>query len=281
MFDPVKSPFVEEQLEKDNFLIEDNPHVTNKLCCIYFSSHGVYYPETEENFKDKIFQKNVFEWYKRRLPHVKRHVFVRDIRKQFYVEGINKTICNIDKLIIFLKKVTFGFDVITVGSSAGGYISAIVGGEIKARCSFCFSGQFSLKDDFAYPTKELLLKHENDCLYSKWYDITNICKGNIVYMYPTKSECDIVQSTLLKKGHNEANIIYFPMKAKTHGIPLYKPCIKKFISLDLNEIQKIKSCFIKNNEISLFLFSLKLLGIKGTIKGLVIELILFLRKIIK
>lgn len=127
MFDVVNNPIVLKQLKEKNYLIED-VNVDSDICCIYFSSHGIYYPETENNFIDTIINKDVFEWYKSRMPNAKRHIFIRDIRKSFYVEGINSELNTIDKLIGFLRVQTNGFKVVTVGSSAGGYMAYICGG---------------------------------------------------------------------------------------------------------------------------------------------------------
>lgn len=137
MFDIINSQLVKKQLECDNFLVEDT-NSSNNICCIYFSSHGLYYPVTETVFEDKIVRKNYFEWYKHRLPNAKRHIFLRDIRLSFYVEGINERCNSIDKLIELLKILADGYDVITIGSSAGGYMSALIGGGTKFKDKFCF-----------------------------------------------------------------------------------------------------------------------------------------------
>ncbi len=119
-FDFVKSDAVLRQLMETNYLIEYDENVLENSCCIYFSSHGIYYPETQQVFLSKIVEKNVYEWYRRRIPGVKKHIFLRDIRKQFYVEGINNVLNSIDKLVEWLKRETQNYSVITAGSSAGG-----------------------------------------------------------------------------------------------------------------------------------------------------------------
>ena len=187
MFDCVKSMEVIEQLHKNNYLIEDDLSSNRMICAIYFSSHGVYYPETIENFNATIVEKNYFEWYGTRVPNCKKHIFVRDICKQFYVEGINTKINSIDSLIDFLKEKTKGFETICVGSSSGGYVAALIGSIMNSTIIFCYSGKFSLKDDFAYMTKEKLLFHENQYSYSKYYNsVEYINRGEspIIYVFP-------------------------------------------------------------------------------------------------
>lgn len=43
-----------------------------------------------------------------------------------------------------MKRETDGFNVITIGSSAGGYASALFGPKLKAEKVICFNAQFSL-----------------------------------------------------------------------------------------------------------------------------------------
>lgn len=154
-FDPVYDARVLEELSKDNFIIEEDTKIVNNLCYIYFSSHAVYFPETKGNFKDKIVNKNVFEWYKRRISNVRKSIFVRDIRKQFYCEGINNNLNSIDKLLGFLKKETKNFDVITVGSSAGGYLAALVGGGDWCKEKLCLFWTIFLKARFCLSNKRI------------------------------------------------------------------------------------------------------------------------------
>lgn len=90
-----------------------------------------------------------FEWenlvnYSDIPKHAAKCIFIRDIHKTWHITGINHKINSIDKLIEFLKEITQGYQIITVGSSAGGYMSALVGAKLNAHLAFSFSGQFSL-----------------------------------------------------------------------------------------------------------------------------------------
>lgn len=75
--------------EKDNFLIEYDNQGEKKWCAIYFSSNDIYFPNTEEIFRKRIIEKNFFEWYHSRINRAYKHIFVRDIFKQWYLMGIN------------------------------------------------------------------------------------------------------------------------------------------------------------------------------------------------
>ena len=87
-----------------NYLIEYSSGKSNNenYCIIYFSSNDIYYPNNERAFINQIAVKNKFEWYNTRISKGVKHIFVRDIKKQWYLTGINKEINNIDKLFQFL-----------------------------------------------------------------------------------------------------------------------------------------------------------------------------------
>lgn len=270
MFDIINSQLVKKQLECDNFLVEDT-NSSNNICCIYFSSHGLYYPVTETVFEDKIVRKNYFEWYKHRLPNAKRHIFLRDIRLSFYVEGINKRCNSIDKLIELLKILADGYDVITIGSSAGGYMSALIGGVLNSKISFVFSGQFDLFSDFSFETKELLVKHQKDSEYSKWYDISSFYKSNMVYFCPVNSYCDKAQ---LNKLYNQVEsnnsilekVIIFPLKSSKHGVIINTYCLDKFFEMSFPEIYQFRQKF-SSGIISPLILSIRLIGYYKTFLG--------------
>ncbi|MCM1187054.1 MAG: hypothetical protein NC251_02190 [Lachnoclostridium sp.] len=268
-FNPVNDPLVLEQLEKDNYLIEYE-NCDNDLCCIYFSSHAVYFPETRENFIHVIIENDRFEWYKKRVPNVQKHIFLRDIRKQFYVEGINSRLNSMDLLIEWLKKETEGYHVTTLGSSAGGYASAAAGTALGADKIYCFSAQFSLRDDFAYPTKELLLKHERDPEYYKWYNIVDRLNKNVIYVYPSDSDCDIVQAVLLKKQEKDREVCVISIKSSTHGVPIYHSSLTALLLMPTDRIREYSGV-----RYTPFTFSVKMIGVIRSVCGLFKE---FLRK---
>ena len=47
--------------EKDNYLMYDTG-VDSNTCYIFFSSNGLYYPETAEVFQKEIVEKDRYEW---------------------------------------------------------------------------------------------------------------------------------------------------------------------------------------------------------------------------
>lgn len=114
------SEIVRQVYEKqDNYLIEYDEAGPKDWCAIYFCSNDIYYPNTEEIFRKRIIEKNFFEWYHSRIKKASKHIFVRDIFKQWYLAGINARIDTPEKLTAFLRNETEGFHVVTIGSSAG------------------------------------------------------------------------------------------------------------------------------------------------------------------
>lgn len=124
-------------------IIEDNSGKGN-LCAIYFSSNALYYPDTEEVFRERILNRNAYEWYGKRVPLAKKHIFVRDVFKCWYVKGINTNICDIFKLCDFLKKESLGYKTVCIGSSAGGYAAMLCGSIIKSEKVYAFNPQINL-----------------------------------------------------------------------------------------------------------------------------------------
>ena len=68
-----------------NYLIEYNEQCKDKTyCAVYFCSNDLYYPNVEDIFRKRIVEKNFFEWYNLRIEKAYKHIFVRDVFKQWY-----------------------------------------------------------------------------------------------------------------------------------------------------------------------------------------------------
>jgi hypothetical protein len=92
---------------KNNYKIIRKSTNHNK-CYIFFSSNGIYYPNTNKIFDYNIIKKNRFEWEEiaKDIKIADKLIYVRDIYKSWYHFGINNKISTIDKLVLFLKKET-------------------------------------------------------------------------------------------------------------------------------------------------------------------------------
>lgn len=177
------------EYEKKNYECIDTGVKSNR-CYIFFSSNGLYYPNTEEIFEEQIIKKNRYEWKwvvrNSNIPKLAgRIIYVRDIHKKWYSYGINSQADTIDKTLNLLEELSKGFQIITVGSSAGGYMAVLAA--IKLRADFClnFSGQYKINEEF---------ENSYSCLSNMLDDYS----GKIFYFVPANCADDIEQYQLVE-----------------------------------------------------------------------------------
>jgi hypothetical protein len=259
-----------------NYLIEYSSEKSNNenYCIIYFSSNDIYYPNNERAFINQIAIKNKFEWYNTRISKGVKHIFVRDIKKQWYLTGINKEINNIDKLFQFLKIETEGYKVITLGSSAGGYAAVLLGSMLKADRIFTFNGQFRL-DDLLESTSEainpILFRERNNSEINKYFSLRAFIQNpkNIYYFYSKDSLWDTDQFNHI----STFEIQFIPFKSNRHGIPFLKSSLKAVINLSDEEL----SNFVDKMNIPI-IFSIEIEGFLNSMRSLTLIVIGVIRK---
>lgn len=237
------SDYIVQEVYKNNqnYIVKET-NKKSKVCVIFFSGHGLYFPNEEAEFIDKIVKKNRYEWenisndrvFKKKCGKI---IFVRDVHKQWYVEGINEECNSVDKTVQLLKSLTEGYKIITVGNSAGGYAAVLFGCKLNADKIFSISGQFFLSNTLS---GKLISKHKNQEEYSRYYDLRNLIKnysGKIFYLFPCKSEIDIQQC---KHIEDIKNLIKIRITAQQHGIGLL-PENYKYVFFENSEklIEKI------------------------------------------
>lgn len=248
--------------ENDNYIIEYNETGDKNYCAIYFSSNDIYYPNNEEIFRKRIVDNNFFEWYNTRIEKAYKHIFVRDIFKQWYLCGINSKIDTQEKLFDFLTKETSGYNIINVGSSAGGYAAILYGSLLKAERVLAFNPQFEINSLLHRSTEAInpLVFRLNN-IRSYYFDIKNIDFNNttIFYFMSNKSKWDIEQSSHIGSTNNLYKICF---KTSHHGIPFLKVALFKVINLTNDELKQLTR---KNH--SPILFTLKMVGIRKTLYG--------------
>lgn len=264
-------PLVAKQYEKDNFLISDYTGDDAKpYCVIYFSSNGLYYPNTEENFRAFI-QSDRYEWRTYHFQKVRREIYVRDIVKQWYITGINSRISSIDKMIEWLSaNIPEGCDVITVGNSSGGYMAVLAACLLKARYAYDFSGQFSIEDaleDSDEKRNALFKRHAlkrraaGDNLY---LNITGYIEKapdlDIFYFYPSMCEEDKHQASLVQDFEN---VHAFAFKDDKHGRTMYNFNINDVFKLEPERLSKL-SDRLHGKSVSRMEFSFYLRGVVRT-----------------
>jgi hypothetical protein len=258
-------------VENPNYLIEysDNvPTQTQDYCTVYFSSHNIYYPNTKNVFQNRIVENNSYEWYNTRVQKSYKHIFVRDIFKQWYIAGINAEINSPEKLLEFLQQETKGYKVITLGSSAGGYAAVLYGSLLNAFQVMAFNPQFevqTLLEKSSEKINPLLFRLKNDPV-SIYYDIYDFINEeiDIYYFYSNKSVWDMGQYNHIK---DLKRIHKIGFSTAHHGIPFLKIVLPHIVSLEKNDLNKLS-----NKTYNSWLFSMKIVGFWSTISGFIIQI---------
>ena len=250
---------------KSNYLIDYNPKGNKKYCAIYFCSNDIYYPNTEEILKKRIVEKDFYEWYNSRITKAYKHLFIRDIFKQWYLGGINSQINTPEKLLDFLRKETFGYHLITIGSSAGAYAAILYGSILQAEKVIAFNPHCELNSLLKRSSEQInpLLFRLKDSDRNKYFDITSFINKNIdiFYFYSNKSQWDIEQNLFLR-NKNIKGILQIPFSSRHHGIPFLKVALPIVLNLETKELKKYTK-HIQNP----LLFTIKMVGIKKTLVG--------------
>lgn len=250
--------------EQNNFLIEFSDKGDKEWCAIYFCSNDIYYPNTEDIFRKRILEKNFFEWYHSRINKAYKHIFIRDIFKQWYLNGINKDLNSPQKLIDFLKKETEGYKVITIGSSAGGYAAILYGSFINTQYTFAFNPQFELQSLIKRSSEAinpLLFRIRDE--RKQYFDITKFTEKQIkiFYFYSNVSKWDVEQNNHLAQ---ETPTLYrISFHTKHHGIPFLKIALSQVINLTPLQLEQLSKTV--HSPIG---FTIQIVGIRKTFLGL-------------
>jgi len=252
-----------------NYLIEFSDREYQKNCTIYFCSNDIYYPNNEDIFRKRIIEGNLFEWFGTRIQKSNKHIFVRDICKQWYLSGINSNINSPHKLFEFLQRETMGYKVITMGSSAGGYAAILYGCLLKAEHVIAFNPQFELNSLLKNSCEDidpLIFRLQNTPI-SKYYDLHDLINDSptdIFYFYSNKSHWDIEQFDHVRdiKG-----IHHISFSTKHHGIPFLKVCLPKVINMDKSALLRLS----QKSHHPLF-FSVKMVGLFKVFRGFIVQI---------
>jgi hypothetical protein len=262
----VHSPEVLNEFSNRNFLIEhDDPgNLEDNLCAIYFSSNEIYYPNTNLAFEDAIIKRDKYEWKRNKFTQAKKHIFLRDIRKQWYIGGINTELDSVLKLSEFLKKETEGYKVFTIGSSAGGYAAILYGSLLSANRVYAFNSQFNLNviinksNSFTDP---ILFEKREDSAFNCYFDLSNYLTSQTDYYYfqSSFSKIDLEQyNSITTSAKQKINIIRF--KTSNHGFPFLRINIPYILSFKKSNLK-----LLANKTYHPILFSVRLIGVLPTL----------------
>jgi hypothetical protein len=209
---------------------------------------------------------NKFEWIKRdwKINDAGLNIYIRDVFKQWYIKGINSTINSIDKLVDFIKSKTKGYEIITIGSSAGGYIATILGCRLNAKYVFNFAGQFDLS--FQGKNNQYVwdyIDNDNEKIYKNIKEIIEESNTNIFYFVGNNSQTDkkdLKLSTSIQK-----NLYTFNFDTDIHGIPFETNVLKILIQKSKEELIALFEKY-SNTIINRYKFEIEIVGIYEFIK---------------
>lgn len=215
---------VETLYKKDNYLIIDNCNESNK-CVVFFSSNGLYYPNTRESLITTVLEKDKFEWKniasnKLVESYYARMIFIRDIHKLWYVYGISKQVNTIDKMLSLLKDITNGYEVTLVGNSSGGYLATLVGAILNVEKIISFSGQLNLFPAIYYSSDDSLGEVSRNKENTKYFDLSQWLKKSNVplfYFYANMNSDDVDQKKILESMQKDNTFIY-AFNSSIHGV---------------------------------------------------------------
>ena len=110
---------------------------------------GLFFPTTVEEFRKQVVERDKFEWMNLSTNQdiynsASTIIFVRDVYKNWCINGINANINTQEKLEDYLRQIVGNREVVTVGSSAGGYMAILFGILLKAKTIYSFSPQVNL-----------------------------------------------------------------------------------------------------------------------------------------
>jgi hypothetical protein len=275
----VDSPDVLKVFDTNNYCIEYNRSADcdSNLCVIYFSSNDIYYPNTLKSFEYSIIERDKYEWKKNRISTAKKHIFIRDIRKQWYIGGINSELDTPIKLAEFLKKETTSYKVYTIGSSAGGFAAILFGSLLKVNRIYAFNAQLNLSVTMQSSNSSIdpiLFNKVNDDKEKLYFDLSNFITDSVDYYYfqSCRSDMDIVHyeniSTIAK---NRIKIIRF--KTSNHGFPFLRINLPYIFAFDKNSLDSLV-----DKTFNPIHFSIRLIGLTATIKFVIKAIVDLLKK---
>jgi hypothetical protein len=249
---------------KDNYLIEYDESQTKEHCAIYFSSNEIYYPNEEDVFRRSILEQNKFEWFGTRVPYAHKHIFIRDIQKQWYLTGVNATIDSPEKLLEFLKTETDGYEVTALGSSAGGFAAVLFGSLLEARLMLSFNGQFqvhSLFNTSKESVNPILFRFKRTNTLLNYFDAKPfVTEGkNIFYFCSNASGWDCEQRDHIQ----DKNIHMIAFSTAHHGIPFLKCNLPVILKMSKEELMGLSG-----KVFSPLVFSVRMVGLVNTLSGL-------------
>lgn len=231
----ISHPLILEQRKQSNFKCLDLMD-GNTCVAVYFSSNDIYFPNDEKAFSSSILEGDKYEWYRTRVNRANRHVFVRDVYKQWYLEGISDVVNSTEKLKDLLKKLIDGFqEVYFIGSSAGGFAAIYYGNLLGVNKVLTFNAQLelaSLAKTTRADVNPIVHKKFNENSNSKELKaLSYVNKTTLtIYCYSFLSGWDREQA---KNAWSIRKVVFLSFK---HGIPFAKGILSDVINNDIDTL---------------------------------------------
>lgn len=238
-----ENELVEAMYQREGIMVRD--YCNSDICYIFFSSNDLFYPNTIAEFKKKIVEENRFEWTKmamsKNITEVSgRHIFVRDIYKMWYVTGCDAKHSNLDSLIDYLGELSKGYKVITVGSSAGGFMAMLAAIKLDAVCCFDFSGQVSLK----YVRQDFYRDRLNeDINNSPYYELVPLLDSTNCIFYYFYPEYNLGDKNVYMELRSKCNVRGFSFGQVNHAATMLTSNIRYVIARDTNYLERLYNIY--------------------------------------
>ena len=194
----------------------------------------------------------------------RKAIFIRDIRKTWYIDGINSNINTIEKIYEMLKvEVKGASEVICIGNSSGGYAATLFGILLGAHRIFSISGFFEIESESNYPENIALREANNNIEKSKWFHLRPLLMNSkipLYFLYPKNCPLDRGQAKIAEQFHSVRSIAF---GGKTHGLcafPFNYPWLFISNQIDLDKLIKLN----KNKLWTKLEFSIRLIGFYKT-----------------
>ncbi len=258
-----------EYLKGPNYRIDGDPSKT-RTAALYFSSNGLYYPDDISVF-DEMIRKERYEWSdaRNRIERASKMIYLRDLQKQFYLEGINESLPDLRFLGNFLRTETRGDQVVTIGSSAGGFAAIALGCDLNADMIYSFSGIITLNRYLQGNPEEnpLVQRHRDDPAVSDYYDLTGRIRASnsdIFHFYSHYCEEDRIDYERVKEA---PHFHPFSFDSNVHGITFHKFVLTHLLNMPKEDLIKLSEHY-RGHLINPFDFALNVCGVKNTVSGL-------------
>ena len=261
----LKQSYCENNFQIINF---SNKTDRKRICYVFFSSNGLYKDRNDAEIIKQMHDNERYEWKfisenKKIKNNSLKIIFLRDIYKAFYIDGINREINTIEKIKDFLIRETSGMDVYICGSSAGAYMALLIGNMLpNTKRVLSLGGIVDLTDwnDFSEYFKNNLhrssFKNISDYLYGNYW---------LINFYGLRNNYDIRNSELISLNANGERLINVGLDTDGHAPrPTGYDLIKLLVCSDAH-LLKIKQKIIGKINISQSYFSYVNIGFIKTI----------------